>query len=95
MTITPGLAQAAAQLHTVADTIGLVVSLPLLGTCILGVRYIDAIRHTAEDTNKSLMAFMGSVTANHVDHEDRLREQEAKMAVVWDGHERRVRRAGE
>lgn len=83
------LAQVLQVAHPVLDTVGALVTLPMLGTMILGVRYIDQIKNTAESTNRALLAFMAEAKEHRDDTEKRMRKQEGMMAVVWDGHERR------
>ena len=40
-------------------------------------------------TSKKLEEFMDQILKITQDHETRIRDQEGKMAVVWDGYERR------
>lgn len=91
---------ATGQVHSILDTIGSIIAVPALGTLIVLVRFIDQIKHTAEDTKNALLEYMGRAEVSHKeyvaradqlhgDHEERLRTAEERLGILWDGRERR------
>lgn len=87
--------QVVTDIHNIADTVGAIISLPLLGAMVVGVRFIDGIKHAVEETTRALTSYVDRSDKQHTDHETRLREAEGKVEVLWDGHERRKSRASD
>lgn len=77
------------DLHTVADTIGIIVSIPLLTAMVGIIAFAFKVKGAAEDASRSIKAATEALTKILDDHEDRLRMTEGKVTVLWDGHERR------
>lgn len=79
----------ASDLHTVADTIGILISLPLLTILVGIVAFAFKVKGSAERATEAIREATESISKILSDHETRLRIGEGRLNVLWDGHERR------
>lgn len=71
--------------HRMAEIVASVFSLALLLALIAGVRYVSKIEHIAKASLETLKA----ISTKLEKQDERLQETEQRVAILWDGRERR------
>jgi hypothetical protein len=83
------LLQQETPIHEIADTLGLVLSIPTLTALISIVWFAAKVKNAAENTANSLKETTERITAILDRHQEAIDDNQIKIAVLWDGHERR------
>lgn len=75
--------------HEIADTLGLVLSIPTLTALISIVWFAAKVKNAAESTANSLKETTERITRILDKHQETIDDHAEKVAILWDGHERR------
>jgi hypothetical protein len=75
--------QSVADAHLISDVVAVIVVL----VTVVGFAY--SIKNTADNTADKLNESLKGISELIRDHEIRIRDNEGKMAIVWNGYERR------
>lgn len=77
-------------LRIAASVVGILISLPLLIALVRAAVFFGSMSRTVEQIGESLQSFVASTNARFAALENTQGDHGEKIAVLWDGHERRT-----